>query len=75
VTRPSTGTYCLTAAAGIDPRAVATVAAEEFELSGIDGFVGIVGSGSACLAGQFEVDTENSAGSATNSISFHLIVP
>jgi hypothetical protein len=75
VNRPNDGIYCLTAAAGIDARAVATVAAEDFELSSTDGFVAVVGSGLDCAAGQFEVATDDSDGFATNSISFHLIVP
>ena len=75
VTRVDDGVYCLTPAAGIDPRAVATSTAEDFELSDTDGFVMVVGSGSDCSAGQFEVETDDLDGDATNDIAFYLIVP
>jgi hypothetical protein len=75
VTRVDDGIYCLTPATGIDPRAVATVAAEEFGLSSTDGFVMVVGSGSDCSAGQFEVETDDLDGDPTNDIAFNLLVP
>ena len=75
VTRVDDGVYCLTPAAGIDPRAVATSTAEDFELSDTDGFVMVVGTGSNCSAGQFEVETDDLDGDATNDIAFDLIVP
>jgi hypothetical protein len=75
VSRPSTGTYCLTPAAGIDPRTVATVASEDFELSPVDGIVQVTGTGTDCPAGQFEVQTDDTSGFLVNTISFHLIAP
>jgi hypothetical protein len=75
VTRVDDGVYCLTPAAGIDPRAVATSTAEDFELSDTDGFVMVVGTGSDCSAGQFEVQTDDLDGDATNDIAFDLVVP
>ena len=75
VTRPATGTYCLTPAAGIDPSAVATVASEDYGISGTDGIVEVRGSRLGCAAGNFEVETVNTSGTLVNTISFHLIVP
>jgi hypothetical protein len=75
VTRTDDGVYCLTPAAGIDPRAVATSTAEDFGLSDTDGFVMVVGSGSDCSAGQFEVETDDLDGDPTNDIAFYLVVP
>jgi hypothetical protein len=75
VTRVDDGVYCLTPAAGIDPRAVAASTAEDFGLSDSDGFVMVVGTGSDCSAGQFEVETDDLYGDATNDIAFDLIVP
>jgi hypothetical protein len=75
VTRAQQGVYCLTPAAGIDPRTVATAATEDFDLSTVDGFVEVNGTGAACPAGQFEVDTDDAGGTPTDGIAFHLIVP
>jgi hypothetical protein len=75
VTRTDDGVYCLTPAAGIDPRAVATSTAEDFGLSDTDGFVMVVGSGSDCSAGQFEVETDDLDGDPTNDMAFYLVVP
>jgi hypothetical protein len=75
VTRPATGTYCLTPAAGVDPRTVATAATEDFALSTEDGFVQVSGTGVDCPAGQFEVQTDDIDGDPADTISFHLIVP
>jgi len=75
VTRAQQGVYCLTPAAGIDPRTVATAATEDFDLSTVDGFVQVNGTGAECPAGQFEVDTDDASGTPTDGISFHLIVP
>jgi hypothetical protein len=75
VTRTDDGVYCLTPAAGIDPRAVATSTAEDFGLSDTDGLVMVVGSGSDCSAGQFEFETDDLDGDPTNDIAFDLVVP
>ena len=75
VTRVDDGVYCLTPATGIDPRAVAPATAQEFELSDTDGFVMVVGSGSDCPAGQFEVETDDLDGEPTNDVAFDLLVP
>jgi len=75
VTRVDDGVYCLTPAAGIDPRTVAPATAEDFGLSDSDGFVMVVGTGSDCPAGQFEVETDDLDGDPTNDIAFDLLVP
>lgn len=74
VTRPGTGTYCLTAT-GIDARTVASVAAVDYGISSVPGVAEVRGSGLGCATGQFEVETFNLAGTLVNTISFHLIVP
>jgi hypothetical protein len=74
VTRPGTGTYCLTAT-GIDARTVASVAAVDYGISAVPGVAEVRGSGLGCATGQFEVETFNLAGTLVNTISFHLIVP
>lgn len=74
VTRPGTGTYCLTAT-GIDARTVASVAAVDYGISSVPGVAEVRGSGLGCAATQFEVETFNLAGTLVNTISFHLIVP
>jgi hypothetical protein len=74
VTRPATGTYCLTAT-GIDARTVASVAAVDYGISAVPGVAEVRGSGLGCAATQFEVETFNLAGTLVNTISFHLIVP
>jgi hypothetical protein len=74
VTRPGTGTYCLTAT-GIDARTVASVAAVDYGISSVPGVAEVRGSGLGCATGQFEVETFNFAGTLVNTISFHLIVP
>ena len=75
VNRVAQGVYCLTPAAGIDARAVATVASEDFEHSIVNGIVEVRGEGLACATGQFEVETILPPDSTTNGISFTLIVP
>ena len=76
VTRPSTGTYCLTPAAGIDPSAVATVAAVDYGISSnLSGNALVRGSRLGCPAGNFEVETVDSTGALVNTIAFHLIIP
>ena len=81
VTKPgsTTGIYCLTIdpALGVDPTAVAAVAAPEFgNTSAHGGSAEVRGAGGgSCSGGQFSVHTYDSTGTASDSISFHLIVP
>jgi hypothetical protein len=74
VARKDDGIYCLTPAAGIDPRAAAVATAEDFDLSDTDGIVMVVGSGSDCSAGQLEIETDDLDGDPTNDIAFEVIV-
>jgi hypothetical protein len=78
VSRPTTGIYCLTVdpALGIDPASLAAVASPEFGNSTTHGSVEVHGLATgSCASGQFAVRTFDSAGTATNALSFHLIVP
>jgi hypothetical protein len=75
----TTGIYCLTldSALGIDPTTVAAVAAPEFGNSTAHGGSAEVrgAGGGSCSAGQFAVHTYDSTGVASDSVSFHIIVP
>jgi Collagen triple helix repeat (20 copies) len=79
LSRPSTGLYCLTVnpALGIDPEGVAAVASPEWGGSSVHGgSTEVHGAASgSCSTGDFAVRTFDAAGSASNSISFNLIVP
>ena len=79
VTRPATGTYCLTIdpALGIDPTTVAAVASPEFGNSSEHGGSAEVrgAGGGLCAANQFAIHTFDSTGTASDQVSFHLIVP
>jgi hypothetical protein len=79
VTRPSTGLYCVTLnpALAIDPETVAAVASPEWGGSSIHGgSTEVHGAATgSCSAGNFAVRTFDTAGTASNSVSFHLIVP
>jgi len=75
----TTGIYCLTIdpALGIDPTTVAAIASPEFGNS-LDhgGSAEVRGSGGgSCVGGQFAIHTFDSAGAASDEVSFHLIVP
>ena len=75
----TTGIYCLTvdASLGIDPTTVAAVAAPEFGNSSDHGGSAEVrgAGGGSCASDQFAVHTYDSAGAASDEVSFHLIVP
>jgi hypothetical protein len=79
VTRPNTGLYCLTVdpALGIDPETVAAVASPEWGGSSVHGGSAEVHGAAtgSCTSGNFAVRTFDAGGAASNSISFHLIVP
>jgi collagen type VII alpha len=79
VTRPSTGLYCITVdpAIGIDPETVAAVASPEWGGSSIHGGSAEVHGAAtgSCSSGNFAVRTFDTGGTASNSVSFHLIVP
>ena len=81
VTKPSatTGIYCLTpdSALGIDPSTVAAVASPSFgNTSAHGGSAEVRGApGGSCSAMEFAVHTYDSAGIASDSVSFHIVVP
>ena len=81
VIKPSatTGIYCLAIepSLGIDPTAVAAVAAPEFGNTGDHGGSAEVrgAGGGSCSSGDFAVHTFDSTGAASDDVSFHLIVP
>jgi hypothetical protein len=79
VSRPSTGVYCLTPAAGVaETGAAAIVAVEWIDSIGNDLFVQNAEGSFACSAGQFAVRTFTiSAGTLvlSNSVDFHILVP
>ena len=81
VTKPSatTGIYCLTPnpSLGIDPATVAAVASPSFgNTSAHGGSAEVRGApGGSCSATEFAVHTYDSAGVASDSVSFHIIVP
>ena len=75
VTRPSTGNYCLTPAAGIDPASRAAVATPEWGNSaGADLEVFVYANAPSCASGQFQVITHQ-AGAASNNVAFYIFVP
>jgi hypothetical protein len=75
----TTGIYCLTIdpSLGINPASVAAVASVEFGNStDHGGSAEVRGSGGgSCTAGQFAVHTFSIAGTESDEVSFHLIVP
>jgi hypothetical protein len=79
ISRPSPGVYCLTVdpSLGIDPETVATAASPEFGGSTIrGGSVEVHGAATvSCPSGDFAVRTFDSSGTASNLVSFTLIVP
>lgn len=79
VSRPGTGVYCLVPdpALGLDPEAVAAVASVEWGTStSHGGSAEVHGAASgSCSSGEFAVRTLDSAGAASNAVSFHLLVP
>ena len=80
VTKPgATGIYCLTPdpALGIDPSTVAAVASPSFgNTSAHGGSAEVRGApGGACSVTEFAVHTYDSGGTASDSVSFHIIVP
>jgi hypothetical protein len=78
--RPATGIYCLTPAAGINPtNSLAFVTVEWGRSSGslLAAFVedaGIDGSTDACGVARFEVHTYDFAGKASDSVAFYILV-
>ena len=75
VSRPYTGTYCLTPAAGITVAGRFAIAAPEWETSsGYDLHAGVVASATHCSAGQLEVITHSGSG-VTDLVSFLVLVP
>jgi hypothetical protein len=81
VTKPpsTTGIYCLTTdpSLGIDPATVAALASPAFgNTAAHGGSAEVRGSpGGSCSATEFAVHTYDSSGTASDSVSFHIIVP
>ena len=81
VTKPAAtiGIYCLAIdpALGIDPTTVSAIASIEFGNSSHHGGSAEVrgAGGGSCVTGEFAVHTFDSAGAASEEVSFHLIVP
>jgi hypothetical protein len=81
VTKPgaTTGIYCLTPdpTLGIDPSPVAAVASPSFgNTSAHVGSAEVRGApGGSCSVTEFAVHTYDSGGTASDSVSFHIIVP
>jgi hypothetical protein len=81
VTKPgaTTGIYCLTPdpTLGIDPSTVAAVASPSFgNTSAHGGSAEVRGApGGSCSVTEFAVHTYDSGGTASDSVSFHIIVP
>jgi hypothetical protein len=75
----TTGIYCLSVdpSLGLDPTSVAAVASPEFGNTGDHGGSAEVrgAGGGSCASDQFAVHTYDSAGVASDDVSFHLIVP
>jgi hypothetical protein len=75
----TTGIYCLSVdpSLGLDPTSVAAVASPEFGNTGDHGGSAEVRGtgGGSCASDQFAVHTYDSAGAASDDVSFHLIVP
>jgi hypothetical protein len=78
--RPATGIYCLTPAAGINPtNSLAFVTVEWGRSSGslLAAFVedaGMDGTTDACGAARFEVHTYDFAGKPSDSVAFYILV-
>jgi hypothetical protein len=79
VTSPSTGQYCLTPAAGIDPtKSPLVVSVDWSNSSGSDLWVYWRSTGNGCPAGQYAVLTYNNPGGTptlSGSIAFVAFVP
>ncbi len=78
VARPTTGIYCLTPAAGIDPtNTIAMVSVEWGASSGSDLLVYAENGVFDCPAGTFEIRTYNNftTPTLTNSVAFQVLVP
>jgi hypothetical protein len=81
LSRPSTGLYCLATdpSLAIDPETVAAVASIEWGTSGAGAHGGsaeVHGLASAsCSLGEFAIHTYDASAVASNTVSFHLVVP
>lgn len=75
----TTGIYCLTPdpSLGIDPAAVAALASPSFgNTSAHGGSAEVRGApGGSCSTTEFSVHTYDATGAASDSVSFHIIVP
>lgn len=74
VSRPFTGGYCLTPAAGIDPSTLSAVVSPEWGDSIGADLQAYVYADAADCAGKFEVITANN-GAVSNNTAFNIIVP
>jgi hypothetical protein len=76
VSRDSTGVYCVTPAAGIDPTtSVAVVSVEWYHSSGSNLLAQITLPSSSCPTTDFEVRTFFDDGTATDDVAFTILVP
>lgn len=77
ISKPGTGIFCvhLAPGTGIDPDATPALAGVEFGNTTVAAFAETRASNGSCSAGEYEVRTFNAAGTATDNISFILIVP
>jgi hypothetical protein len=77
VSRAAIGAYCLTPAAGIDPRAMPAVVTQDLRISAETGIVAFRSPGPPmdCDADQFEVHTFDINGDPVSTVGFIIVVP
>ncbi len=76
VSRVATGDYCLTPAAGIDPSSgTASVSVEWGSSSGNSLAAFYVADQFFCAAGEYEVQTYDFSGTASNAVAFTIVIP
>jgi hypothetical protein len=78
VTRPSTGTYCLTPVAGIDPTTSITLVTPEWSNSSgstLAAYSRSCATCAGCAAADFAVVTYDFAGNLSNGVAFEVLVP
>jgi hypothetical protein len=77
VSRAAIGAYCLTPAAGIDPRTMPAVVTQDLRISAEAGIVAFRSPGPPmdCDADQFEVHTFDINGDPVSTVGFIIVVP
>ena len=79
--RPSTGVYCLSPAAGIDPNSSPAFVTVEWGSSGGNSLAVFVedtnqfGSTDDCGTTRYEVQTYDFTGAASDNVAFNILVP